>query len=83
MAENSRSTLTLFCFVFWPCCTAQGISAPEPRMEPLLPEVEAWSLNHWTVREVPQINSNFISVIQSFITMSSGSYCYYIEINCK
>ena len=26
---------------------------PQPRIEPMPPAVEAWSLNHWTTREVP------------------------------
>ena len=25
-------------------------------MDPVTPALEAWSLNHWTIREVPQIN---------------------------
>ena len=28
-----------------------GIS---PGIEPRLPELEAWSLSHWTIREVPE-----------------------------
>ena len=42
-----------FCFVFWPCCVARGILAPQPGIEPELPELEMQSLNHWTAREVP------------------------------
>ena len=30
-----------------------GILVPQPGMEPVPPTVEAWSLNHWTVREAP------------------------------
>ena len=33
---------------FWPC----GILVPPPGIEPTPPAVEAWSLNHWTAREV-------------------------------
>ena len=31
---------------------AYGILVPRPWIEPLPPVVEAWSLNHWTSREV-------------------------------
>ena len=33
--------------------TACEILVPLPRIEPLLPAVEAWSPNHWTAREFP------------------------------
>ena len=42
-----------FFFFFWPCY-ACGILVPWPGIEPSPPAAEAWSLNHWTVREVPQ-----------------------------
>ena len=29
------------------------LSSPRPGIEPVPPELEAWSLNHWTTREVP------------------------------
>ena len=32
---------------------ACGILVPRPGIEPRPPAVEAWSLNHWTAREVP------------------------------
>ena len=37
---------------FWLCPRACGILVPGPGIEPLPPAVEAWSLNHWTTREV-------------------------------
>ena len=36
---------------FWPYCAACGISVPQPRIEPMSPALEAWSLNHRTIRE--------------------------------
>ena len=33
--------------------TANGILVPQLGMESMPPAVEAWSLNHWTAREVP------------------------------
>ena len=38
--------------VFWPCCKACGILVPQPWNPPTPPTLEAWSLNHWTTREV-------------------------------
>ena len=32
------------------------ILAPWPGLKPMSPAVEAWNLNHWTVREVPILN---------------------------
>ena len=47
----------LFFFFFWPCRTACGILVPQPGIKPMPPAVEAWSLNHWTAREVPVLHS--------------------------
>ena len=33
---------------------AYRIFLPWPGIEPVLPEVEAWSLHHWTPKEVPE-----------------------------
>ena len=44
----------LFSF-FWPRCAACGILVAPPGIEPTPPEMEAWSLTHWTAREVPNI----------------------------
>ena len=41
--------------LFWPHHAAYGILVPWPGMEPTLPAVKAWSLNHWTTRDVPQL----------------------------
>ena len=35
------------------CPIACGILVFWPRIEPALPALEAWSLNHWTAKEVP------------------------------
>ena len=44
-----------FCFMFWffgrEAC---GILAPRPGIKPAPPALEAWSLNRWTTREVPE-----------------------------
>ena len=41
-------------FFFWLHHMACGIVVPWPVIKPASPVVEAWSLNHWTTREVPQ-----------------------------
>ena len=40
-------------FVFWPCPMAFRILVPQPGIKPMSPAVEACSLNHLTIREVP------------------------------
>ena len=40
-------------FFFWSHCTVCGILVPQSGIEPLPPALEAWSLNHWTIRKVP------------------------------
>ena len=32
------------------------ILVPQPGIEPVLPALEVWSLNHWTAREVSKFN---------------------------
>ena len=39
---------------FFLCHPACGILVPQPEIEPVPLAVEAWSLNHWTTREVPE-----------------------------
>ena len=43
------SDCCFFCEFFFVC----EILVPQPRMEPVLPALGAWSPNHWTSREVP------------------------------
>ena len=42
-----------FNFFIWLHHKACGILVQQAGIEPALPEVEAWSLNHWTSGEVP------------------------------
>ena len=39
-------------YSFWPCCMAWGIFVPRPGIKHMPPVAEAWSLKHWTTREV-------------------------------
>ena len=43
----------VFFFYLLACFSACGILVPLPGIEPSPPAVEAWSLNHWAIREVP------------------------------
>ena len=44
----------LFVFNFWTYWVASGVLVPWPEIKPTHPTGEAWSLNHWTTREVPE-----------------------------
>ena len=51
--RGSADVLKTLKKIFWPCHTSCGILVPWSGIKPLSPAVEAWSLNHWTTREVP------------------------------
>ena len=38
---------------FWPFHLVYGILVPQPETKPTPPATEAWSLDHWTAREIP------------------------------
>ena len=43
-----------YLFIYLFCHVSCGILVPRPGVQPAPPAVEAWSLNHWTTREVPK-----------------------------
>ena len=43
-------------FPFFPGM-ACGILVPQPGIKPVIPALEAWSLNHWTAREVLRVST--------------------------
>ena len=45
---NNTCWYMLFCF--WLCHTVYGILVPGSGIEPVLPTLEAWNVNHWTAR---------------------------------
>ena len=53
---------------FWPAC---GILVPRPGIEPTPTSLEAWSLNHWTTREVPKGTSleSGLNILKTRCTM--------------
>jgi len=58
-----------FCSFSWLRLEAWGILVPPPGIEPVSPALEAWSLNHWTAREVPRFvfwsDENFLELDRS------------------
>ena len=50
--QQSDSVIHIYTFFLRPHCVACVILVPWPGIEPMPPAVEAWSLNHWTAREV-------------------------------
>ena len=46
---------TIYTYFFWSCPEVCGILVPQSGVELELPELELQSLNHWTVRKVPDI----------------------------
>ena len=61
-----------FYLFFGPHCLAHGILIPQPGIKRMPPPVEAWSLNHWTNREVlPVCKSYTINFMNNNNTYSS------------
>ena len=52
LAVGYSFCLSILFIYFLPCHAACGILVLQPAIEPTPPAMEAWSLNHWTVREV-------------------------------
>ena len=50
--ENNVCALKKF-FFLCPHNLAWGILLPQPVIEPTPPTAEAWTVNHWTSREIP------------------------------
>ena len=46
-------------FIFWLKQMACEILVPQPGFKPMPPELEVWSLTHWTIREVPEFSVTF------------------------
>ena len=47
-----KTFFILLVFIFWPHHIVCGILVPWPRIKPMPPALETWSLNHWIAREV-------------------------------
>ena len=53
--DGSTANILLF-FFFLLCHRACRILVPQPGIKPMPSAVEAQSLNHWTIREVPIVS---------------------------
>ena len=75
-------SLFLFSYLyiyFWPHCTACGILVSWPRIEPVIPALGVWSLNHWTTREVPRSHL-FICAFISFALGNRSPKKYHYDL---
>ena len=59
-----KSYFSFLFFFFWPRHAACGILASRPGIKPVPPALEAWSLNHWTAREVQEI---LLFIVHTFL----------------
>ena len=48
------SLLNLFFVGFWLCCVSWGILVPWPVINSMLSALDVQSVNHWTIREIPE-----------------------------
>ena len=86
--KDRRHWTFFFFFSFWPRQAACGNLVPQPGIEPMPPAAEAWSLNHWTAREVPGdielLSSNLPSVTCQWLVHLCNKYLFMqqILINC-
>ena len=66
-----------FFFFFWSHCTVCGILVPQSGIEPLPPALEAWSLNHWTVRKVP-----ILELYDMNFSSENTNYTVLVALSC-
>ena len=71
--ESSFSMWDLFFFFFFSCCIQTLFHWPG--IEPWPPTLGVWSLNHWTIKEVPQSRlsdtEKYISQTERFLPNSN------------
>ena len=53
-----------------------GILVPQPGIKPVPYAVEAWSLNHWTAREVPKFQ-----FLMPLLAYPKGWDPYWVEVD--
>ena len=63
--SHQQCRRVVFFFFFLLHCMACGILVPQPVIKLAPPTVKAQSLNHWTAREVPVEEFNFLSILVS------------------
>ena len=71
----ANGIIFFFSFFSWPCLAACWILVPWPGIKPAPPAVKAWSLNHWTTRELPLFTFIYgVSAIQETDSASCLTY---------
>ena len=53
-------------FILWQCLVACGILVHQQEIEPMIPELEARSINHWVTKGSPNPLSFFFFLIYLF-----------------
>ena len=77
--DSGISVLFPYSFFFFFLATPWGILFPWPGIEPEPPVMEAWSLNHWSMREVPPFswlyNEESGAYLTPEVTASNCRWC--------
>ena len=68
-------------FSFWLLLVACGILVPQLEIEPMLPAVEAGSLNPWMAREVPKTLIFNLIKLHFIWKICFDTYCF--NCNCR
>ena len=68
----SYTTLDICLLIFG--CTACRILVPRPGIKPTPPALKAWSLDHWTTREVPTLD--IFNVSSHLVATFSPNLCH-------
>ena len=74
--KNFKGEVILLFYIYiyiWPFCAAYRILASWLGIEPMPPALEAWSLNHWTTREVPRPSYQCILIYQYILYINIWS----------
>ena len=72
-SSGSAGRIGHFFFFFLLHCASCGILVPQPGIEPVPLALEEQSLNHWTTREVPELDTFDSSVFKHYLLSASPS----------
>ena len=65
VAEAEAGMGILWVYIFWPYCVACRILVPWPGIKLVRPVVEVRSLNHWTIKKVPEYTVLYRLILES------------------
>ena len=87
---STTANITYHSVLFFFGCATQlgGFLFPDQRLNPCPPAVEVWSLNHWTARELPPLQSWIIIIFSILVLFDLNLVCillpsYYSLKNCS